>query len=79
MGSDIVVYFARKKKGSTLSLNIKKLALSKGDYYTFQITNNKCADQTARRSRLICAFVVCMQQKSQVSLHLGSINIAFYW
>ena len=44
--------------------------ISKLNYYTFQIVNNKCADQTGRIRRLICSFVVCMQQ-SQVFLHRG--------
>ena len=33
-------------------------------YHTFQIANNKGADQTVRMRRLVCAFVVC-HQKSQ--------------
>ena len=31
-------------------------------YFTFQIANNKGADQTAQMRRLVCAFVVCKQQ-----------------
>ena len=31
-------------------------------YFTFQIANNKGADQTARMRRLVCAFVVRKQQ-----------------
>ena len=30
-------------------------------YFTFQITNNKGADQTAQMGRLVCTFVVCKQ------------------
>ena len=33
-------------------------------YFTFQIANDKGADQTARMRRLICAFVVRNQEKS---------------
>ena len=33
-------------------------------YLTFQIANDKGADQTARMRRLICAFVVRNQEKS---------------
>ena len=33
-------------------------------YFTFQIANDKGADQTARMRRLICAFVVRYQEKS---------------
>ena len=31
-------------------------------YFIFQIANNKCADQTARKRSLVCAFVVPKQQ-----------------
>ena len=31
---------------------------------TFQIENDKCADQAARMRRLVCAFVVRNQEKS---------------
>ena len=31
-------------------------------YFTFQIANNKGADQTAQMRRLVCAFVVRKQQ-----------------
>ena len=30
-------------------------------YFTFQIANNKGADQTDRMRSLVCAFVVCKQ------------------
>ena len=44
----------------------KKLFRELGDiwpcFFTFQIVNNKGADQTARMRRLVCAFVVCKQQ-----------------
>ena len=33
-------------------------------YFTFQIANDKGADQTARMRRLICVFVVRNQEKS---------------
>ena len=33
-------------------------------YFTFQIGNDKSADQTGRMCRLICAFVVRNQEKS---------------
>ena len=37
-------------------------------YFTFQIAKNKCADQTARMRRLICAFVVRKQQSQRFSV-----------
>ena len=37
------------------------------EIYTFQIANNKCADQTAQMPRLICAFVVRKQQSQGFS------------
>ena len=43
-------------------------------YHTFQIANNKGADQTARMRRLVCAFVV-RQQKSQGFLRRGPYDV----
>ena len=43
-------------------------------YFTFQIANNKCADQTARMHRLVCAFVVRKQQ-SQGFLRQGPYGV----
>ena len=45
---------------------IMKFALKEIDYYTVQKTNNKGADQTSQMRRLVCVFVIHMQQ-SQVS------------
>ena len=36
-------------------------------YFTFQIANNKGADQTARMRRVVCAFVVRKQQSDGFS------------
>ena len=41
----------------------------KCSYYTFQKINNKGADQTAQICRLVCAFVIHIQQ-SQVFSHM---------
>ena len=57
-------------------LNID-IARSKIDKYTFQIVNNKGADQTVQMRRLFCAFVVHTQQ-SQVYLCSGPYHNATY-
>ena len=41
--------------------NPVKCAFGKLSYFTFQRVNNKGADQTAWRHRLLCSFVVCIQ------------------
>ena len=43
-------------------------------YFTFQIANNKSADQTAQMGRLVCAFVVRKQQ-SQGFSHRGPYDV----
>ena len=40
-------------------------------YFTFQIAN-KGADQTAHMRRLVCAFVVCKQQRN---FHVSKVNV----
>ena len=40
---------------------------TKKSYFTFQIKNNKRADQTSRMCRLVCTFVVCKQQSKGFS------------
>ena len=40
------------------SWKIENCACSKSLYDTFQKANNKCADQSVRMRRLVCAFVV---------------------
>ena len=47
---------------------ILKFCISKFDYNTFQIGNNKGADQSAKMHKLACAFVVHMQQNLVLSL-----------
>ena len=50
-------------KDSNQTAQLQRLArILKINYYTLQIANNKGADQTARMRRLICSFVVRMQQ-----------------
>ena len=46
-----------------------KLASSKFSYYTFhdQEVNSICADQAARMRRIVCAFVVRLQQNQGFS------------
>ena len=46
-------------------------------YHTFQEVNKKGADQTVHLRRLVCAFVVCMQQ-SQVLLCHGPYDCTSY-
>ena len=43
-------------------------------YFTFQIANNKGADQTAQMRRLVYAFVVRKQQSQRFS-HQGPYNV----
>ena len=43
-------------------------------YFTFQMTNDKGADQTARMRRLICAFVV-RKQLNQGFPRRGSYDV----
>ena len=43
-------------------------------YFTFQIANNKGADQTARMHMLVCAFVVHKQQRQGFS-HRGQYDV----
>ena len=69
--------FASKTQTSQLSYNDKQeywiYAWNKFECYTFQISNNKVAEQNdknARMRKLICAFVIRMQQ-SQVFSHQG--------
>ena len=40
----------------------KEWKIKTSDLVTFQIANNKSADQTAQMGRLVCAFVICKQQ-----------------
>ena len=49
-------------KISIFSNNWNLFAWMKFDYSTICILNNKGADQIARMHRLVCTFVVCMQQ-----------------
>ena len=44
-----------------------KFYMKQFDYHTFQIANNKVADQTVQMGRLVCTFVVHIQQ-NQISL-----------
>ena len=44
------------------------------EIFTFQIANNKGADQTARMRRLVCAFVV-QKQQSQGSSRRGLYDV----
>ena len=43
-------------------------------YFTFQIVNNKGADQTARMRRLVCAYVIRKQQSQDFSRR-GSYDV----
>ena len=57
-------------KDSNQTAQLQRLArISKLNYYTLQIVNNKGADQKVRMRRLICSCV--HMQQSRVFLHRG--------
>ena len=54
---------SQSRKLQRLATKNGNLACSKFRYDTFQKVNNKDADQTVRRSRLVCAFVVSKHRR----------------
>ena len=55
-------------KVQTSLLSHRNFECRKFDFYTFQRVNNETTDQTVQMRRLICAFVVCMQQNQIFSI-----------
>ena len=55
---------------------ILKFGYRKCSQFTFQKANNKVADQTVQMIRLVCTFVVRIQQ-CQVFSHPGPDNISY--